>query len=295
MYLIQKIEECAAKYADARRSIAMIILDHRKDLYKLSMADIADLSATSKATVVRFAKTLGYTGWKEFRKDFLAEMQYLNSQDGLIDANYPFESGSSTEDTARAICQLMEQSAHETLQKMDFQMIDRAVSLIVRANKIVIFSVSPHIYTAKLFARKMMTIQKNVQVCTAREMGITVRTLTSRDLAILVSYAGNNPQMEPMNLAEYLISNKIPTVVITSEGTNYLRNRFSNVLTIPSRENLFTKIATFASEEAEQLIYNTLFACCFGLHYEENDAQKLHTARFLETHDRTNEQNSIPL
>ncbi len=53
-----------------------------------------------------------------------------------------------------------------------------------------VLCVSPHIYSAGLFARKMMTIQKPVTVCAAREMGITARTVNSRDLAIIISYVG---------------------------------------------------------------------------------------------------------
>lgn len=294
MYLIQRIEEAAARYNDARRSVALTILDHRDELYSLSMQDIAGLSCTSKATVVRFVQCLGYAGWKDFRKDYIAELQYQNSHGDLVDTNYPFSKNSSQDEIARSICLLMQQSAEETLQKLDLSMVTRAVNLIQGASRVVIFCVSPHIYTAQLFARKMLTIQKSVQVCVAREMGITVRTLTSRDLAIIVSYAGNNPEAEPMKIADYLLANRIPTVVITSEGSNYLRSRFSNVLSIPARERLYTKIATFATEEAVQLIFNTLFACYFGLNFEKNDTNKVHTAKFLEEQERRGGDLDVP-
>lgn len=38
--------------------------------------EIAEKTYTSKATVIRFAKAMGYDGWKEFMKDYIAEIQY---------------------------------------------------------------------------------------------------------------------------------------------------------------------------------------------------------------------------
>ena len=281
MYLIQRVEEAVFQYSDARHAVAQVILDHRNDLYNLSVQDIASLSFTSKATVVRFAQGLGYQGWKDFRKDYISQLQREGSAD-RIDANYPFQEGDDDKTIARSIYQVMVQAASDTFDLLDFNIVSRAVSLMERAGRIVIFCVSPHIHHAELFARKMLTIQKSVQVCPARETGIMARSLTSKDLAIIISYSGNNPDAEPMRISEWLINNKIPTVVLTGEGDNYLRSRFENVLTLPASEHLYTKIATFSTEEAEGLILNTLFACYFGRHYARNDQNKTHTAKFLE-------------
>lgn len=71
-----------------------------------------------------------------------------------------------------SIEQLRTQTLERTTALLDVDMVRQIVNLMVLANRIIIFCVSPHIYSADLFARKMMTIQKPVTVCAAREMGL---------------------------------------------------------------------------------------------------------------------------
>lgn len=116
--------------------------------------------------------------------------------------------------------------------------------------------------------------------------------MNSRDLAIIISYAGNNPETEPKKVSRYLLDHKIPTAVITSQGRNYLHDLFSNVLEIPAEEHLYTKIATFSTEEAVGFLLDVLFACFFSRNYEEHNASKIQSAAFLE--NRRSNQVHIP-
>lgn len=282
MKLVQQIEEAALQFTDTRRSIARVILEHRKDFHELSLKDIADLAYVSKATVVRFAQHFGYQGWMDFRDDYIAQLYSESSRPERVDVNYPFDKEADLQTISRNIGQTLIQGTEDTLEALDPGMVSRIVSLMERARRIVIFCVSPHTYSAQLFARKMLTIQKPVQVSNAREMGITARTLTNMDMAIIISYAGNNPDHEPMNVTPYLREARIPTAVITSRGDNYLRQNFTNVLTIPDEEHLYTKMATFYSEQSVICLLDILFAGYFARHFEKNDQNKIHTARQLE-------------
>lgn len=282
MRLIQQIEEATLKYTDARRSIAAVILEHRTDFHELSLEAVAKLAYVSKPTVVRFAQSFGYTGWRDFREDVVAQLYSTAAKPERVDVNYPFQKSADLKEITQAISQAMIQTIEDTQEELDLGMVSRTISLMERAGRIVIFCVSPHTYSAQLFARKMLCIQKPVQVSNPREMGITARTLTSLDMAIIISYAGNNENVEPMSIVPYLKENRIPTAVLTSTGTNYLRKNFSTVLTIPDDEHLYTKIATFASEQSVACLLNILFAGFFARHFEKNDGNKIQTARQLE-------------
>lgn len=282
MKLIQQIEEAALKYSNTRRCIASVILEHRTDFHELSLENIAEFAFVSKPTVVRFAQRFGYAGWRDFRDDVVAELYTAQVHPERVDVNYPFQADSDLNSITDALARTMIQTIEDTRETLDLNMVSRIVSLMERARRIAVFCISPHTYSAYLFARKMMTIQKPVQVCTPREMGITARTLSSLDMAILISYAGNNSDAEPMTIVPYLKDARIPTAVLTSAGNNYLRENFTNVLTIPDDEHLYTKIATFASEQSVSYLLNVLYAGFFARHYEKNDRNKIQTARQLE-------------
>lgn len=282
MYLFQKIEEMMMRYEDARKTIGDFVLKEQKDLHKYTIGEIAEKTYTSKSTVTRFAKTLGYSGWKVFMKDFVAEQRYQMENQGNADANFPFEKGDSTEVIMRRIKQVQIESIEDTYNLMEPAMVDLAVKHLLNARHIVIFGLSPNIYLGELFRRKMVTIGKQVDIAGLGETGIISRTLTEQDCAIVISYSGNNEYAEPAIHIKTMLSNHVPVIGITSGGDNYIRKSLNCVLTMSSRERLYTKISNFATEESIIYILNVLFSCYFAEDYENNKVFKIKNSKMLE-------------
>lgn len=282
MFLFQKIEELSVAPNTSASSIASYILEDRSRILKKSLQEVAQETYTSKASVVRFAKSLGYSGWKEFLKDYLVELNYQNQFKGAVDFNFPFKANSSVEEIAESLRTLAIQSIDDTLENLDKEALVRIVNLMHRANRIVIFCVSPHTYSAQLFKRKMMTIQKPVTVVATREMGITARSMNSKDFALIISYSGENQESEPMNVISYLKENNIPVAAITSSGKNYIRSQIDTVLSITTMESLYNKIATFSTEESLQYLLNLIYSCYFARSYDMHKANKTESAKILE-------------
>lgn len=282
MFLFQKIEELMMTHSDARHAVGEFVLQEKENLYKYTTNEIAEKTYTSKATVVRFAKTLGFNGWKDFIKAFIAEMKYQEAHQTDIDANYPFHEISSTKEIIEGLKQVQIESIQDTSDLLDIQEVRRAVDYMAEANRIIIFGLSPNIYLGEVFRRKMMGIDKLVEVSRIGEMGITARTMTSHDCAIIISYSGNNENEAPMCHLSTLIDNKVPIIGITSDSENYLRKNATCVLTMSSKERLYTKISNFATEESIQYILNILFSCFYARNYRENNSFKLRSSRVLE-------------
>ena len=282
MYLFQKIEEMMMRYEDARKTIGDFVLQEQKDLHKYTIGEIAEKTFTSKSTVTRFAKTLGYSGWKSFMKDFVAEQRYQMENKGEADANFPFDQGDSTELIMQKIKQVQIESIEDTYNLMDAAMVELAVKHLLNARHIVIFGLSPNIFIGELFRRKMVTIGKQIDIAKLGETGIISRTLTDQDCAIMISYSGNNEFAEPAIHLKNMLNHHVPVIGITSGGDNYIRKSLNCVLTMSSRERLYTKISNFATEESILYILNVLFSCYFALDYEQNLARKLQTSRLLE-------------
>ena len=192
MYLFQKIEELMMTYNDARRSIGAFVIQERTNLYKYTINDIAENTFTSKATVVRFAKALGFDGWKEFMKAFIAEIKYEETHQDDVDANYPFTEKDSPKEIKEKIKSLQIQSIEDTADLLEIEMLEKATNYLLDAKRVFIFGLSPNTFLGELFRRKMITIGKSVEIARTGETGIISRTLSNNDCAILISYSGNN-------------------------------------------------------------------------------------------------------
>lgn len=264
MFLFQKIEEMMMTHKDARHAVGKFVLEQKDNLYKYTVNDIAGQTYTSKATVVRFAKALGFDGWKDFIKAFISEIKYQEAHQTDIDANYPFYETSSTQEIIDGLKKVQIESIQDTADLLDVQQVKRAVDYLEESHRVIIFGLSPNNYLGELFRRKMMGIDKIVEIARLGEMGLISRTMTENDCAIMISYSGNSVNESPVLHLQTLLDNKVPVIAITSDGDNYLRRNVSCILTMSSKERLYTKISNFATEESIQYILNILFSCFYA-------------------------------
>lgn len=282
MLLFQQIEELAHSHTDARRTIGEFLLKEKSSIKKYTMQEIAEKTYTSKSSLVRFAKTLGFQGWKDFIEKFLNDTYYEESHYTDIDPNFPIEEGESTKDIVYKISNLMVESILDTTDQLSLKEIDKAVNFMAEANQIALLGQSPNTYLGNLFRRKMMSIGKNVLLSSGWDQGLLARTLHQGDCAILISYSGNNENRAPMNFIPMLQEKGVPIIAITGLGSNFLRRNADCILSMSSRERLYTKIGTFSTEESIALILNTLYACYFAKNYRENLRYKIDASKHLE-------------
>lgn len=155
--------------------------------------------------------------------------------------------------------------------------------MIVSARKyIVLIGISPNNLLGKVFKRKLESIGIIMNVAATDESGMITSALKKGDCAILVSYSGNNEQREPVRFINKLKENEVNIIGITGGGDNALRESVDCVLTISSRERLYSKISNFTSEESIMHIFNLLYACCFPKNYDSNYKHKLYNSIELE-------------
>lgn len=282
LFLLQKIEELMMNHHDARYAVGEFVLHEQANLHHYTISQIAEYTYTSKATVVRFAKTLGFDGWKEFMKAFISEMKYLEQHQGDVDANYPFDAKNTIKEIIDRLKKVQIESIQDSADLMETAMIEKAVQYLLKARHVVIFGLSPNVFLGELFRRKMITIGKQIDIAKLGEMGIISHTLTEEDCAIVVSYSGNNESAEPMCYLPSLLERKVLIIGITGGGDNYMRRSLNCVLTMSSKERLYTKISNFATEESLQFIFNVLFSCYFAKNFQDNNKFKLQHAKELE-------------
>ena len=159
---------------------------------------------------------------------------------------------------------------------------DAAVRHLERAHNIWVMGLSPNATLGELFCRKMLSIGKPAHVVESGHYGIASSTMGPEDCVIVISYSGNNAEAEPMRHIPKLLERKAALIGITSEGENYLRTSIPCTLTISSRESLYSKISTFATEASITYLLNLLFSCYFARDYEANLGIRIDTARRLE-------------
>lgn len=283
MNLIHRVEELSMYYGSgSRRAIGAFILQERRHLHNYSIQEIAEKTYTSKAAVTRFAKELGFSGWREFLKAFVEEQNYQDSHYTDVDPNFPFDASSRKSDIINLICSLQVESLLDTADLLDHAPLEEIVTLLQSCNRVAVFGLNPNLSLAEIFKRKMLTIGRQIETPTLGDFGLLASTLSREDCAIVISYSGNNMAHTTLGILPQLEKNGVPIVALTSDGDNLLRKKARYTLTISSRERLYSKISTFSTETSILYILNVLFSCYFVREYDRNLEYKIEGGMLLE-------------
>ena len=282
MLISQRIEKLACAHDDSRRTIGTFLVEQAGRFESLTMADIARETFTSKATLVRFAKQLGYEGWTEFARDYSREIDRQRENVTNIDHSIPFAPGATAGSILHAVCTVRSEGAWLTEQINDPRDFERACNLMLRAKRIAMFGYGFNAPAIDSFARKMTQIGVSVIRPAQDQYTQITMSLEKGDVLIAVSYSGTNENNVMLRFLQDARDRGVVVIGITSEGENYLREHSDVVLSILSCESLYNKIGTFSTEASLSCLLDTLYACYFARDYGRNLRYKVDNSRIVE-------------
>ena len=179
----------------AEAEVARWILAHGNEVRNLSVDGLARAAGVSAATIVRFCKKLGTSGYREFRMAFAAEW---GSGPGkvAVDANVPFEEHDSYEQVAWKLGNVAANAMNNVISNLDYECVGGVVQWMHDADVINVFTSGTSIPAALDFKTKMVRIgrQINVDQDVLIQRGYAL-SATRRSCNLVISHSGETEQM----------------------------------------------------------------------------------------------------
>ena len=123
-----------------------------------NVGDLARAVGVSKATVVRFAKSLGYKGFPEFRREIQQEMRRkLRAADRMEETFAELDNG---ENILAKLIKRDIQLLDETLQAASFPDFHKAVEIILRSRKVFLIGLNASMALAYLLHFRLVRVKK---------------------------------------------------------------------------------------------------------------------------------------
>ena len=270
MLLLERLRLDEEKLSDGQREVARWLVSHRSEVPTVTVKRIAEQTYTSPATVVRLAKSLGYASFEPMRMELVKEIAYLDRGFAGLDPHHPFKSDDGVMTIATRVAAFARETVGDTLSLIDEATLLRAVDLIDSARRLHVGATSFPLVFAEEFMLKMRRIGKDVDVTTlAGERRFTERIIRPDDCGLVISYSGTTP--ETLELARMYARRGIPIVVITSMGSNLLRELADVSLTLTTRECMYPDWVGGVSHLSMKLLLDTLYSCVYARHLARVD------------------------
>lgn len=180
-----RVERTVAEYVEPRLSAVKA----------MSIKQLAHASHTSEASVLRFCKTLGYRGYRDFTLSLSAALGYEN--DTPEQKRYTdIRPGDTLDTIIENVSFNNRRSIEETLTVLDREQLARAVLLLCAAPRVDWYGLGASGLVCGDAQQKFMRINKRCQAFVdGHSMQTAAALLMSWDVAVLVSNSGTTAEI----------------------------------------------------------------------------------------------------
>lgn len=247
----QRLQRFGPELSGAEKKLARFLQQANQLPANITISKLAQLSHVSAATISRFAKSLGYANFAALRVALVSNEKYRTSL---------FEEVKATDDTltvAQKIFAANQHSLADTLALLTKKELETAVAYLTQAYQVSFFGLGGSNIVAADAYHKFMRTPLDVRFNSDFHLQLMqAARMQAEDCAILISHTGRDAQI--LQLAQQLVANQVPLIVITSFAKSPLAQHSSVTLVSLSDESKYRSEA-LSSMLAQISIMDTLF------------------------------------
>jgi DNA-binding MurR/RpiR family transcriptional regulator len=219
-----------------QRKVADFLLHHVREAPFLSILEIEKRTGTSKATIVRLAQSLGFSGFLELRATLMERVQ----SSLRIDDRFPLLEGPERKEALSIVARQDVKNINQTIAHIDRRTFGDVAGMVLKAR---------HVYTLGLGISSLMS---QALAYSLNQVGVRATAfvhdyetfleqlefVTPSDMVFAFSFPPYSK--ETIDLAKAARDRKVPVIAITDKLTSPVTFFSRKVLAIRSQNILFT-------------------------------------------------------
>lgn len=258
-----KLRELIGSLTPMEKRVAEYVSQNLTEIPKMSVKMLARNSETSEASVMRFCKSFGYTGYRDFIVDISSSLGAMEDETNQYTDIQP---GDDLETIISNISLNNCRSIEDTIHILDKDAVRQAVALLRSTRKVDFFGMGASGLVCQDAQQKFTRIHMNCHAYIDGHSQLTAASLMEKgDAAVLVSNSGNTKEIiETLRLAR---ENGASLIAITRYAKSILALESDIVLHISTPE-ITIRSGAMGSRIAMLNIIDILFAGVASADYE---------------------------
>ncbi len=253
----------------AERRVAEFVLALPKEVTKMSLQKLAKRCECGEATVVRLCRTIGLSGYTQFKRQLAAQLLNPQAKDEVVQLSV----GRGMEEILESVFKLNILNLKKTLEVAAAEEYEKACEAIVKANKICFFAIGDAAFPCSYASLRFRRIGYDCFADSDADIQIVnACNMKKGDVAVAISHSGRTKQVvESMRIAK---ERGGFTICITKAGKSEL-TKYSDVVLYNVTTDSTADKEIIARRVAEQAMLDALYMGV--LRRKETDSfQKLH-------------------
>lgn len=238
------------KMGSAERRIADWLLENPGEIIPLSIVELAERCSCGEATIVRFARRLGFSGYQDLKISLAQE-----SGTGSVSTTVSAED--SAGELFEKVCNDIYLSLEKTKPVLDAGALQRACEVISGACRIVIFGLGNSASIARDAEHKFLRAGLHAVAYSDNHMQVIAAShLGAGDVVLAVSHSGSSKDI--IDACEIARKAGATVIAITNAGKSPIR-ACSDILLHTSSDETKYNILALNSRIAQLAIINVIY------------------------------------
>lgn len=267
--VLVRLQEYEEKASGAERELVRFILEHPDRAAGLNTHQLAEETFSSSSSVVRMCQKAGFSGYKEFQRELIAELAVRRENDRGMEKDIQKED--SLEKIIMKVTYRNMLSLEKTRKLLDENIVKKCIDLMESCENIYLFGIGSSLLVAKDAYLKFLRVNKPCFVCDDWHVQMLyAKNITKKDLAIIISYSGYTEEM--ITCAELAKEAGAPIVAITRFADSKLSRIADYKLHVAATE-LLVRSGAMSSRISQLDVIDILYTAYMNRHFEENTIQ----------------------
>lgn len=186
--MLSEIHNRYDRLTDTERKVADMVFAAPQDAVKMTVKELAERAGTVPSAVVRFCKSIGTTGFSEFKIRLSAELGSKTSTADML----PVSEADDPQQIFSKVFSSGINTLEDTLSMIDFSQTEAIVLLLQQASRVVFFGVGTSSVIAMDAQYRFAQLGIPTSACTdILFMNVTAANLKAGDIAVCISHSGN--------------------------------------------------------------------------------------------------------
>lgn len=250
----EKIQNNFEKLPVNQRKVADFVLDNFDNIPFVDVHEVSKQVGVSVASVVRFAQSIGFTGFSELR-DAISESLKKHLKKNEI---FPLIDKSKLEnDILSSVANMDVKNINDTLTNIDRETFNKVINVILQSKRVYTAGLGISYLLAEILAYQLtqVGVDSSVLKHTHTLFHEQILYMNKKDLLICFSFPPYSK--ETVDVAKFADKNGIGVISITNKSTAPIASHSKAVLTVKSENMLFTN--SFA---AISVLINAIATAC---------------------------------
>ncbi|MGM7670920.1 MurR/RpiR family transcriptional regulator [Microbacterium sp. A93] len=258
MSIQSTIEAAASTLPPSLARIAAVLRESPSVVIHMTINELALECSTSVASVVRFCRAIGFSGYAPLRMALATELGKEAAQFPTRGASgSEISDGDSLREAVSKLAALELLAIEETIGQLDFEVLEAAIDDIDRAERILLYGIGASQFVAEDLAHKLLRVGRNAHVLTDPHEAIAATVLNAGP-TVAIGFSHSGATNETVRFLHTAGVNGASTIAVTSAKGSRLALGADHALFTEVRESSF-RAGAMVSRIAQLALIDCLF------------------------------------